>query len=75
VYLWQEQQLSLPTPLPAVSPKERRQTAFSYRYYYNVCTMGYTSGCVVLLIPLLFLTRAQPFGTGRGGSARLTGWR
>jgi alpha-N-acetylglucosaminidase len=44
VYLWQEQQLSLPTPLPAVSPKERRQTAFSYRYYYNVCTMGYTTG-------------------------------
>ena len=42
VYLWQEQQLNLPSPLPRV-PKTRKATTFSWRYYYNVCTFGYSS--------------------------------
>ncbi len=43
MYLWQEEQLSLPSPLPSVTPKHRQESVFSYRYYYNVCTFGYSS--------------------------------
>ncbi len=63
VYLWQEEQLSLSSPLPAVSPKEHRETAFGYRYYYNVCTMGYTTGAMLLFSSpcLSLLTRGAAF--------------
>jgi alpha-N-acetylglucosaminidase len=40
-YLWQEQQLSIPTPFP-VAFKNATSTV-TYRYYYNVCTFGYSS--------------------------------
>lgn len=43
VYLWQEESLNLPSPLPEVSPKHSQNSTFSYRYYYNVCTLGYTT--------------------------------
>jgi alpha-N-acetylglucosaminidase len=32
VYLWQEQSLALPTPLPEVSPKQAQNSSFAYRY-------------------------------------------
>lgn len=43
VYLWQEQQINIPNPPPVVSPKMRSSSPFQYRYYYNVCTFGYSS--------------------------------
>lgn len=40
---WQDAQLQLPSILPPVVPTYRQETPFSYRYYYNVCTFGYSS--------------------------------
>jgi alpha-N-acetylglucosaminidase len=42
-FLWQEEAIALPSVLPEVSPKHSQNTSFPFRYYYNVCTMGYTT--------------------------------
>lgn len=42
-FTWQDSQLKLPSPLPEVTPAYRQETPYEYRYYYNVCTFGYSS--------------------------------
>ncbi len=41
-FTWTGDQLNLPSPLPAVSPKVRIVTPYIYRYMYNYCTFNYT---------------------------------
>ena len=43
VYLWQEEQVQISSPAPKVAPKIRKTAPLEYRYYYNVCTFGYSS--------------------------------
>jgi alpha-N-acetylglucosaminidase len=39
---WNGTNLALPSTLPAVSGKIRKQTPYSYRYYLNYCTFNYS---------------------------------
>jgi len=39
---WNGDQLTLPYPLPAVSPKVHIASPHKYRFAYNCCTIGYT---------------------------------
>ncbi len=39
---WNGMQAKLPTPLPAVQQKERRETDHTLRYYLNYCTFSYS---------------------------------
>jgi alpha-N-acetylglucosaminidase len=40
---WQDSSVSCPTPFPVVSPVYASSTPHKWRYYFNVCTCGYTS--------------------------------
>jgi len=39
---WNGSNLRLPSPLPAVAQKVRKETPYRYRYYLNYCTFNYT---------------------------------
>jgi len=38
-FTWLDEQLSLPSVLPDVSPAHTATTPYTYRYYFNVCTV------------------------------------
>ncbi|MBS1563385.1 MAG: alpha-N-acetylglucosaminidase, partial [Bacteroidetes bacterium] len=39
---WNGSNLKLPSPLPAVTAKIRKETPYQYRYYLNYCTFNYS---------------------------------
>jgi alpha-N-acetylglucosaminidase len=39
---WKGSNLKLPSPLPVVPQKVRKETPYQYRYYLNYCTFNYT---------------------------------
>jgi alpha-N-acetylglucosaminidase len=39
---WNGSNLHLPSPLPAVAQKVRKETPYRYRYYLNYCTFNYS---------------------------------
>jgi alpha-N-acetylglucosaminidase len=41
--MWQDQQINVPWPLPIVSPKYVSESPYTFRYYYNTCTFGYST--------------------------------
>lgn len=40
---WNQTQINISTPLPQISGTVMFVTPYTFRYYYNVCTFGYTS--------------------------------
>lgn len=40
---WWGDQLELPSTLPSAEPTVTKTTTLSYRYYMNVCTLGYST--------------------------------
>ena len=48
---WNQTQINISTPLPQVSSTMTFVTPYTFRYYYNVCTFGYSAvWCVTISI-------------------------
>lgn len=48
---WNQTQINISTPLPQVSSTMTFVTPYTFRYYYNVCTFGYSAvWCVTIFI-------------------------
>jgi alpha-N-acetylglucosaminidase len=40
---WNQTQINISTPLPQIPATVTMVTPYTFRYYYNVCTFGYTT--------------------------------
>ena len=46
---WNQTQINITTPLPQLSSTLTFVTPYTFRYYYNVCTFGYSAVWYVML--------------------------
>lgn len=46
---WNQTQINISTPLPQVASTMTFVTPYTFRYYYNVCTFGYSAVWYVVI--------------------------